>query len=140
MSESVDQSVPVGFSDVSIAREIFRRLKMRAALKDARVSIEELLELLDKSIQADRDRSASLFDEAGNLLPAEVERLQRDAAINAVARKDMREQELLDGVKLVLELLDRVGVGIRHGLFSSCGGDELMCADGYSHRLCEVRK
>lgn len=136
MSESVHQSVPVGFSDVSIAREIFRRLKMRAALKDAQVSIEELLDLLDQSLQADRDRGASLFDEAGNLLPAEVERLQRDASIHFIARKDVREKELLDGMKLVLELLDRIGVGIRHGLFSSCGGDELSQADKVGHRLC----
>jgi len=130
-----NQMVDAGFADVEIAREIVRRLKMRAALKDARGSIEELLELLDKSIQADRDRSAALFDEAGDLLPAEVERLQRDAAVNAVAGKDVREKELLEGMKLALDLLDRIGVGIRHGLFSSCGGDELSQARTGAQRL-----
>lgn len=134
------QDLALGFSDVDTVREIVRRLKMRAALKDASASIEELLKLIDKGVQADRDRSAVLFDEAGNLLPAEVERLQRDAAINRVAGKDVREKELLEGVQLVLDLLDRVGVGIRHGLFSSCGGSELSQGDESGHRLCEVSK
>lgn len=125
-----------GFASPRAAQMLVRRLKLRAALQDARGSIECLLKSLDEAVQADCGAHAALFDQGGGLVPDALDRVQRNRAINPVAGDNVREKELLEGVELVLQLLDAVGVGIRHGLFSSYGGQKPTPPSEGAHRLC----
>jgi hypothetical protein len=108
-----------GFGDPDAARLLVRRIRLRSALNDARRSIEELLERLDEAEQASSNAHAALLDEGGGLVPDAFDRVQRNRAVNPVAGDNVREKELLDGTKVVLQFLDTLGVGLRHGLFSS---------------------
>lgn len=125
-----------GFASSRAARMLIRRMKLRAALKDARASIEDLLKRLDEGEQADRRAHAALLDGLGGLVPDALDRVQRNRAVNPIAGDDVREKDLLEGVDLVLQLLDAVGVGLRHGLFSSYGGQKPMSPSENAHRLC----
>jgi hypothetical protein len=129
-----------GFFDASGARMVLRRLKIRRALMDARASIEGLLNCLDESIQADRDESSALFNRAVALDSDDVDRRDGCLPINIIDRKDVREKELLDGVNLVLQLLDTLGVGLRHGLFSSEGSGTSAAPGDGGHSLCDAPK
>lgn len=113
-----------GFFDARGARMILRRLKIRRALLDAKGSIETLLDSLDERAEADRNAMATRLDGAVRLIPGDLDRGDGRVAIDGIQSKDVREKELLDGVNLVLQLLDTIGVGIRHGLFSSAGDAE----------------
>jgi hypothetical protein len=126
----------VGFADIRGADLILRQLKMRSALKDARDSIQVLLDTLDHRAETDGNAVASLFDESGDLVPDALERVQRDPAVKLIAGNDVREKELLQGVNVVLQFLDTVGIGLRHGLFSRYGGAETIGDDDRAHRLC----
>ena len=124
-----------GFASSRAAKMLIRRMKLRAALKDARASIEDLLKRLDEGEQADRRAHAALLDGFGGLVPDALDRVQRNRAVNPIAGDDVREKDLLEGVELILQLLDAVGVGIRHGLFSSYGAQEPTPPTDGAHRL-----
>lgn len=124
-----------GFASAHAAQLVVRRLKIRAALNDARASIEALLDSLDQQAQADGDAVSALFDEAGDLVAGATERVQRHRSVNPVGGDDVREKELLEGVKLILQLLDAIGVGLRHGLFSSFASQRPNPPEDEAHRL-----
>ncbi|QDH35816.1 hypothetical protein [Porphyrobacter sp. YT40] len=125
-----------GFANPRGARAVVRRMKMRRALMDAQASIEALIDHIDKGIQADRDTSSARFREAIALMAKDVDGVKRRAPVNLIDRNDMREKELLDGVNVVLQFLDTVGVGLRHGLFSVSGSPRSNPPADAAHRLC----
>jgi len=129
-----------GFGDLHAARLIVRRLRMRAALQEARKSIEGLLDCLDEGFEADRDAHAALLDEAGGLAAGTVECAQRNGTVSGIARDDVREKELLEGTKMILQFLDALGVGLRHGLFSSSYAAERNADGDAAHRLSGAAK
>jgi len=132
---AADRPADAGFASIAAAQLVIRRLKLRAALNDARKSIEALLDSLDQQTQADRDAVSALFDQAGNLIPDAAECVQGNRSVNPIGGDDVREKELLEGVNLILQLLDTLGVGLRHGLFSSSERARSNRPESAAHRL-----
>tara|TARA_R100001129_G_scaffold12531_2_gene8214 strand:- start:1229 stop:1642 length:414 start_codon:yes stop_codon:yes gene_type:complete len=125
-----------GFADAEGARAVLRRMRLREGLRSVESSARALRKLLDKARQVD----------AGAVSPCECQRLdlsegdvagiiERTLGV-AADSKDVREDELLEGIDLVLQLLDRIGVGLEHGLFSLEHADEAKSAAENGHRLC----
>jgi hypothetical protein len=125
-----------GFADPRGVRAIVRRMKMRRALMAAKASIQVLIDHIDEGIQADRDTSSARFHEAIALAAQDVDHVDRRAPVDLVDSKDVREKELLDGVNVVLEFLDAIGVGLGHGLFSSKGSPASDAPIGVGQSLC----
>lgn len=108
-----------GFIDPGAARAAVRRVKLRRALRELEALIPALLDGLDQA-----------GDPLGNAVPPTVKRgiKLRDGdfkgriggeRIDRVESEDVREQELLQGMNLVLQLLNALLDGLGHGLFSS---------------------
>ncbi|MDP2131919.1 MAG: hypothetical protein U0975_09770 [Erythrobacter sp.] len=113
----------VGFCDPTAANPaaaqlIVRRMRLRAALNDAQGSISALLQLLDQEAEACRDARASAGEGGIGLAQSDVEGGVSGIPVDDIEGKDVREKELLEGVNLILQLLNTVSVGLRHGLFS----------------------
>lgn len=126
----------LGFADPRAARAVVRRMKMRRALMAAKSSIEALINRIDEGIQADRDSSSARFHEAVALAAKGVDGAKRRAPVNLVDSNDVREKQLLDGVDVVLQFLDAIGVGLGHGLFSSKGSPAPDAPSGAGQSLC----
>lgn len=124
-----------GFANPAAAHLIVRRMRLRAALFEAQRSTAALLQLLDEDAKACRDARAAACEGGVGLAQGDVEGGVGRLSVDDVEGKDVREKELLEGVNLILQLLDTVGVGLRHGLFSlSYAAKGNPPADG-AHRL-----
>lgn len=125
-----------GFANPAAAHLIVRRMRLRAALTDARGSIATLLQLLDEDAEACRHARATARESGVGLAQGDVEGGVSGVPVDDIEGKNVREKELLEGVNLILQLLDTVGVGLRHGLFSlGYAVKRNPPADG-AHRLC----
>lgn len=125
-----------GFQDENVVRPLIRRLKAKAALNDVRASADTLLHLLNQqSDPLPRDRPA-IGDATVRLAPRDIERGLGDVRVGSAERNAMREHELLEGIEMVAQLLDRVEIGLRHGLFSCSNGQEASESERRGHRLC----
>lgn len=125
-----------GFADPRGARAVVRRMKMRRTLMAAKSSIEALINDIDEGIQADRDNSSARFHAAVALAAKGVDGAKRRAPVDLVDSNNMREKQLLDGVDVVLQFLDAIGVGLGHGLFSAAGSSASAEPRDRSQRLC----
>lgn len=125
-----------GFADRNVLQLTLRRIGLRAAVGSARASVDALAHLLDQQRQPLRGDGAALREQGIGLTGRDEQGCIDCAAIDAREGNGLREDELLQGVHLVAKLLDRIDVGIRHGLFS-CGGEpEGKPASDAAHRLC----
>lgn len=125
-----------GFANRDVLQLTLRRIGLRAALGSARASVDALAHLLDQQRQTLSGDGAALNEQGVGLTGGDEQGCVARAAIDAREGHGLREDELLQGVKLVAQLLDRIEVGIRHGLFS-CGGEpEGKPATQPAHRLC----
>lgn len=124
-----------GFADPDGARAVFRRMRLREGLRSVQTSAGALRKLLDKAREM----------HTGTVLPCQCQRLdlsegdvagiiERTLGVSA-DRQNMREDDLLEGVDLVLQLLDRIGIGLEHGLFSLDHAGEAKSAPEAGHRL-----
>ena len=132
-----------GFANPRAARAIVRRMKLRRGMQAVEASAAALSDLLDHRGQPGRsDRSTVRLGGIG-LSGCNDQRGIDCVAVHAIESDDEGEQQLLQGVDLILQLLDRLQVGLRHGLFSipSAGseGDASERTVG-AHRLSEVSK
>lgn len=125
-----------GFANPAAAHLIVRRMRLRAALTDAQGSIAALLQLLDQEAEACRDARASAAEGGVGLAQGDVEGGVGGVAIDDIEGKDVREKELLEGVNLILQLLDAISVGLRHGLFSLGYAVKRIPTADDAHRLC----
>jgi hypothetical protein len=125
-----------GFASARAAQLVVRRLRLRAALNDAQASISALLQLLDHDLDAHHDAGSAAIEGGVGLTEGNLEGCVRSDPVDGVESKDVREKELLQGVNLILQLLDTVGVGLRHGLFSSSEGKRSNPPEDGAHRLC----
>lgn len=125
-----------GFANPAAAHLIVRRMRLRAALTDAQGSIATLLQLLDEDAEACRHARAAARKGGVGLAKSDVEGGVRGLPVDDIEGKDMREKELLEGVNLILQLLDTVGVGLRHGLFSLGYAVKRNPPSDGAHRLC----
>lgn len=133
---AADCPADAGFASMAAAQLVIRRLKLRAALNDAQASIATLQDLLDEKIDASRNPRPALSEDSVGLPEGDLEGGIRGLPVDGVEGKDVREQELLQGVNLILQLLDTLGVGLRHGLFSSNESARSNRAGSAAHRLC----
>jgi len=126
----------VGFADRGVIRPLIRRIALKSAVGEARVSVEALLDLLNEHREPLRSDGPSLTEQCIGLTARDLQRAISSDAISGGERNAMREDELLEGVKLVAQLLDRIEVGVRHGLFSCASDEEATRLERAPHRLC----
>jgi hypothetical protein len=124
-----------GFADHGVIRPLIRRIALKGAVADARASIEALADLLNEHREPLSGDGASLSEQGISLPSCDEQGGVGGAAIDRREGHALREDELLEGVKLVAQLLDRIDVGIRHGLFSCAGEPEGIDAGSAAHRL-----
>ena len=126
----------VGFADRNVIRPLIHRIALKGAVGAVRASLEALLDLMDEHREPlGRDR-ATLSEQCVGLTGSDAQGGIGGAPINRSECNAMREDELLEGVKLVSQLLDRIEVGVRHGLFSCASDEEANRPASAAHRLC----
>lgn len=130
---------PIGFDDPAAARAVVRRLRLRRGLVAARASITGLLNRLDQASEADRDRITAAIQGGITLAESNRQRGVRSRPVHGVECQHVREQELLQGVDLLLQLLNSLDQGLAHGCFSSIrfNAHEATSAEPAAHRLCD---
>jgi hypothetical protein len=131
-----DPSSTAGFFDPRAARVAIRRIGRRRALMDVRASVDALLNCLDQRLQDDGRLAAALADGCADLAPGDGDGVERGDPAKMIHSKDMREQELLHGVKLVLKFFGALDFGLQHGLFSNDGRDKDVATSSACQRLC----
>jgi len=126
----------IGFADRGVIRPLIRRIAVKSAVADARVSIEALLDLLNEHREPLGRDGTSLPEQGIGLTARDEQGGIGRAAVDLREGHALREEELLQGVKLVTQLLDRIEVGVRHGLFSCASDEEAIPPASAAHRLC----
>lgn len=129
-----------GFLDADAARRVMRRVRLRGKLQKAVASGTALLDSLDHLSQVERRRSLALVNRSSMLGEGDVKTRVGDQLVDVVASQDVREQELLQGADLILQLLDTMLDGVRHGLFSIQNRAEPTAADSAAHSQIESLK
>lgn len=125
-----------GFADRGVIRPLIRRIALKSAVGDARVSIEALLDLMNEHRQPLARDGASLGEQGVGLTGCDGQGGVERASLAGAQCHALREDELLEGVKLFAQLLDRIEVGVRHGLFSCASDEEANRPACGAHRLC----
>lgn len=125
-----------GFADTGVIRPLIRRIALRSVIGEARGSIEALLDLMNEHRDPMRGDGATLVEQGIGLATCDQEGGIGGASIDSREGHALREDELLEGVKLITQLLDRIEVGIRHGLFSCASDQEVTGPASATHRLC----
>ncbi|MCL9998395.1 MAG: hypothetical protein NBV68_03355 [Erythrobacter sp.] len=129
-----------GMASIEGARAAIRRIKLRLALADVGTSVAGLLQVLDHGLNAERDENAPVGERGIGLAPGDIEGCVGGLAVDGVESKDVREKELLEGVDVVLQFLDALGIGLRHGLFSSSGSQRTNPTPTSGQSLCDGSK
>ncbi len=130
-----ERIVETGFADPHATRSAVRRMKLRLLLIGAMQSISATLDLLDKSRDPRRDGRAALRECGIGLAGCDQQRGISGLTIDRIESDHMREQQLLQGVDLILQLLDTLGIEVEHGLFSVRVQPEDMPPAEKAHRL-----
>lgn len=125
----------VGFADRGVIRPLIRRIALKSAIGEARESIEALADLLNEHREPLGGDGTALLEQSIGLTCSDQQGGVGGAAIDGSEGHALREDELLEGVKLVTQLLDRIEIGVRHGLFSCASDQEATRADQAAHRL-----
>jgi hypothetical protein len=125
-----------GFADNGVIRPLIRRIALKGAIGDARESVEALLDLMNEHREPLGGDGAALCEQSVGLPASDEQGGVGGAAIDSREGHALREDELLEGVKLVAQLLDRIEIGIRHGLFSCASDEEANRPALGAHRLC----
>lgn len=126
-----------GFLDPGAARRVVRRMRLRTQLRLVLAACTATLDRLDHVSEVDRDRAFALVKRGVELVDRDGESAVGGLPVNLVEGEDVREQELLQGVDLILELLNALADAVGHGLFSSSVDRALKdtaACDG-AHRL-----
>ena len=132
-----------GFVDLDVARAslrlVGRRLALREGIGRGRASLAALLHMLDHRAEADGDKRSPLGKSGVGLTSGNEQGAVDQFAVLPVEGREQAEQELLEGMDLVLQFLDRLNVGMRHGLFSLHAGEATPATEA-GHRLSEGAK
>ncbi|MCX9146579.1 hypothetical protein [Erythrobacter sp. WG] len=130
----------IGFADRALIRPLVRRIALKSAIADVRTSIEALADLLHEEREPLCSDDAALREQ-GVPLPCGDEQCGLcGGAIGLRESHALREHELLEGVDLVAQLIERIEIGVRHGLFSSASDAEASRAAAPAHRLSRGAK
>lgn len=124
-----------GFADRSMVPVLLRRIRLRTAVSAARASVEALADLLEQQRESLGSTRPPLLEQGVSLPCGNQDCRLCGAAIDLRERNALREDELLQGIHLIAELLDRIDIGVRHGLFSCLDATEGKPACETAHRL-----
>lgn len=127
--------IDTGFHDTNVVRLTLRAIRVKTAVAQARASVEALAHLLEQQREPLACDGSAVREQRVGLPSGDQEGGVERGAVGGAESHALREDELLQGVKLVAQLLDRVEVGIRHGLFSSAGAEKGIEPAGAAHRL-----
>lgn len=116
--------IDTGFADGGVIRPLIRRIAVKRAVGEARTSVQALADLLNKHREPLRGDGAALFEQGIGLPGGDEQGSLGGVPVNSREGHAMREDELLHGVNLIAQLLDRIEIGIRQGLFSCAGHEE----------------
>lgn len=128
--------IDAGFHDTNVVRLTLRAIRVKAAARQARASIEALAHLLEQQREPLARDGATVREQGVGLACGDQEGGVERGAVGGAENYALREDELLQGVKLVAQLLDRIEVGVRHGLFSCASDREATRPASAAHRLC----
>lgn len=129
-----------GFADISGARAIVRRIKLRIRLRAIQASATALLDILNQGFEADRLAVEARVDQAINSLSRSDDRVIDHVGKMRVECEHEREKELLEGVELLLDLLGIIRAGFGQGLFSSRSKAQTTPPADAGHRLSGAAK
>jgi len=129
-----------GFRDEWSARRAMRRILLRERLRLIEASATGLLDRLDHISQDLRDRYLAGVDSVVDLAERNLEGSVRRVPVDQVESQDVREQELLQGADLMLQLLNALNEGVSHGLFSGLSRAEPTAAECAAHSKIEGQK
>ncbi|MFV0642953.1 MAG: hypothetical protein ACK5NN_00380 [Sphingomonadaceae bacterium] len=107
-----------GFLDPRRARSDVRKVRLRMQLQAAQRSIAALLDVLDHGADADGEHWPASFKGAVRLTASDEDSGVGCLPVYSIESRDVREKELLEGADLILQLINSLGVGLGHGLFS----------------------
>lgn len=107
-----------GFLYPAAARAAVRRMKLRRGLHEVEALVPALLDRLDQAGDAYGHVSATASDRGIALAGDDCEGCVRGRSVDFVEGQDVREEELLRGVDLVLQFLDSLFDALGHGRFS----------------------
>lgn len=124
-----------GFQDPAGAKVLARRLRLRRDLKRVEASASNLLHLLDQCADPDGCKRMPTSKCAVSLLGGDQQSVVNDIGMIGIQGDDEREQELLQGMDLLLQFLDRLDGGLRHGLFSLASAEKRIRPEAAAHRL-----
>ena len=96
-----------GFADRSMIPALLRRIRLRTAIAAARTSVDALADLLDQQCETLGGDDAALGGESFGLPVSYHERGFERVALGSAQRNALREDELLEGVKLIAQLDDQ---------------------------------
>lgn len=134
----MNQLTDTGFADPSGARTAVRRLKLTILLGVAGTSIATILDTLYQGVDPQGDAGTTAGESGITLARSDNQGGIGGRSINRIESNHMREQELLEGVDLILQLLDRLQAGVGHGLFSVNSPAKRSQPEQAPHRLSEV--
>ncbi|MEL7829463.1 hypothetical protein AAG604_13265 [Citromicrobium bathyomarinum] len=97
-----------GFADPAGARRIVRRMELREALRRVYASVSTLKNRLDEARQMDAGAVPTVESKRLDLAGRDLANAIADSWIEGLLGRDEREKELLEGIDLVLQLLDKV--------------------------------
>ncbi|MEM6907400.1 MAG: hypothetical protein AAF494_01870 [Pseudomonadota bacterium] len=124
-----------GLSDQALLRPLVKQIALKTAVARTRISLQTLLDLLNESAQASAGEMTTESAQSVCLSAGDAECGTGRLGVNVGERDALREHQLLQGVELTLELMDRLETGIRHGLFSSACVAEASEEVRSGHRL-----
>ena len=116
----MNAATDTGFANPGAARAVVRRLKLRRQLREIAALVPALLDRLDQQFETDSGASPAAGGCGCDLLAGDLEGGIGRLAVDLIEGKDMREQQLLQGVDLVLQFLNALLGELGHGRFSNC--------------------
>lgn len=107
-----------GFENIDAAKACVRRMLLRRKSKLVRSRAADLLNMLDQRPELHAGADTAVGDAAVSLASSNADGGVRGLGIEIGEGRHMREKELLEGMDLVLQLLDTIAGSFSHGFFS----------------------
>lgn len=133
------QPTDTGFANPTAARRMVRRIRLKVALRRIAAANSAALDLLDHNVEP-KSCARATVSHGCRLHSGVLDSRLKGLVVDAAEGKDVREDQLLEGVDLILQFFDTLGVGLGHGLFSVEGAPDSMTAVQAGHRLSEASK
>lgn len=115
---------------------LVRRIALRGALDDVCRPLQALIDLIDETRKPGGGERAALVEQAVRLAAGDEVSGAPGLAVKLSEGDTLREDELLECAKVLSDVLGKIQIGLRHGLFSGVDGTGVSDPSGSDHRLC----